>query len=75
MAAEIKDETVHQATVTYSDGKVGNFFSRDGEWFFEHRLPDPGQREPMSYERGWLERMAASSASIKGIEFNQPASA
>lgn len=64
-------ETIHQATVKYSDGKTGHFFSRDGEWFFEHQLPDPEQPEPMSYERGWLERIADGSASVTSIEFRE----
>lgn len=71
MTMTTTSETVHQATVNYSDGKIGQFFSRDGEWFFEHQLPDPEQPEPMSYERGWLERIAAGSASVTSIEFRE----
>jgi hypothetical protein len=28
-------ESIHQATVVYSGGKTGKFFSRDSEWFYE----------------------------------------
>lgn len=64
--------TIHQAKVTYSDGKLGRFFSEDGTWFYEHQLPDPHARtKPFSYERQWLKGVAQSSSQIAGVEFTE----
>lgn len=61
--------TIHQATVTYADGSEGKFFSTDGQWFYEHHLPEKNRKfTPMRYERGFLKSCARSST-VSSVEF------
>ncbi|MBS1862999.1 MAG: hypothetical protein JSS68_14960 [Actinobacteria bacterium] len=63
---------IHQAQITYSDGKTGRFFSTDGTWFYEHQLPEKNARTlPFRYERAWLKSVATGLEAISAIEFTE----
>jgi hypothetical protein len=71
-ARRIPEMTIHQAKITYGDGKLGRFFSEDGTWFYEHQLPDSHARtKSMKYSREWLKGIAVGSSVIASVEFTE----